>query len=99
MFSRALGARQAGRHNLPYGLRHADPAVAFLLIGLMGATISGVTIVASRSPHWPAVGVTDCLMPAYKTERPPCADNLVLRPATPPFKGANAPPNALALEH
>ena len=99
MFSRALGARQAGRRNRPYGLRHADPAVAFLLIGLMGAAISGVTIVASRRPHWPAVGVTDCSMPAYKTERPSCADNLVLRPATPPFKGANAPPNALALEH
>ena len=70
MFSRALGARQPGRRNRPYGLRHADPVVAFLLIGLMGAAISGVTFVASRSPHWPAVGVTDCSMPAYKTERP-----------------------------
>jgi len=63
------------------------------------AAISGVTIVAGRSPHWPAAIVTDCSIPAYKTERPSCADDLVLRPATPPFKGANAPPDALELQH
>jgi len=80
-------------------LRRADPAVPFLLIALMGAAISGITMVASKSPHWPAP-VTDCSLPAYKSERrPPCSDNLILRPATPPFKGASAPPSAFELEH
>jgi len=65
----------------------------------MGAAISGATMLASTSPHWPAAIVTDCSMPAYKTERPSCVDNLALRPAVTPFKGANAPPDALALEH
>jgi len=33
VFSRALGARQAGRCDRPYRLQRADPAVGFLLIG------------------------------------------------------------------
>ena len=99
MFSRAPGTRQKSRRRRANRLRRSDPAVLFLLIALMGAAISGATMVASRSPHWPAAIVTDCSMPAYKTERPSCVDNLALRPAVTPFKGANAPPDALALEH
>jgi len=98
MFSRAPGTRQKSRRRRANRLRRSDPAVLFLLIALMGAAISGATMVASRSPHWPAP-VVDCSLPAYKSERPPCADKLVLRPATPPFKGASAPPRAFELEY
>ena len=98
MFSRH-GARHAGRRNRAYRLWRADPVVPFLLIGLMGAAIGGITLLASRSPQWPAAIVTDCSLPAYKTERPSCADTFALRPVTPPFKGANAPSGARALQH
>ena len=100
MFRRALAARHMGQHKRwrRRRRRRAEPAVPFLLIALMGAAISGITMLASRSPHWPAA-VADCSLPAYKSERPPCPDNLVLRPATPPFKGASAPPSAFELEY
>ena len=96
---RAVGAKRAGRRNRRFRLLRAEAAVPFLLIGLMGAAISGITIAASRSPHWPAAVVADCSMPAYKSERPSCPDGLAPRPATPPFKGANAPSGVLELEH
>jgi hypothetical protein len=34
------------------------------------AAISGVTIVAGRSPHWPAAIVTDCSMPTRPSDHP-----------------------------
>lgn len=98
MFRRTLSARQMGRHKRCRRLRRAQPAVPFLLIALMGAAIGGITMVASKSPHWPAP-VADCSLPAYKSERPPCPDTLILRPATPPFKGASAPPSAFELAY
>ena len=93
------GAGHAGRCNRAYRLRRADPIVPFLLIGLLGAAIGGITLPASRSPQWPAASVTDCSLPAYKAERPSCADTFVLRPVTPPFKGASAPSGARVSEH
>ena len=78
------------------------PTKALRLAALLGALIlvsvavNALTILAHDNLYLQSsLNTSDCQLTTYKAARPTCHDNLFSRPASHPYRGANAP----ALNH